>query len=56
MRDLRTPLQGPTLYDVLGTPAPSAAASFGETSITAAKETLDNDSEDGLVTVLLDRA
>jgi hypothetical protein len=57
MRDRgEPPISGPTLYQALGAPVSPAAATHGETAITAAKETLDRDAEDDLAALLLDRA
>lgn len=56
MRDRpETLVASPTLYEALGTSAPSGATQ-GETSLTAAKETLDGDRDDDLAALLLDLA
>ena len=49
------PTSSPILYEALGAPALPVAATHGETAITAAKETLDNDAEDDLAALLLSR-
>jgi hypothetical protein len=56
MREVITsPDEEPSLYRVLGSPAPPAAT-HGETSLTAAKETLDGDRDDDVAAHLLGRA